>query len=336
MIGETNFERVVGGTKQEQEEAAQVLQEFFEGEYRKLADNQIEKSPEDLEILKATESMVDEIVTEYGGTPKAVLDRQIYLLKPGGTEEATDGKFLGGVCSPFSLKIGVDRDPSDLLFACNAAHELFHLKSYKSARVGETLDDVELYRSGLSLIGNKESDKGKEYFKNLEEAVVAECAKKFYQKAENNILFKDDIEALKKIGDLLTSFCRDRGVSEEIKEKLILELKYIPNPQEIVKQVMSSSNDEEKRKAYFAGMISSMWQRNKVELFERSWERKELYKLLDELIEKSNGKYENRDQLFTEFAKANFSGNYLPLARIVEDILGAGSFRKIAEDFKRE
>jgi hypothetical protein len=50
----------------------------------------------------------------------------------------------------------------------------------------------------------------------------------------------------------------------------------------------------------------------------------------------SGGKFKNRDEVFDEFAKANFSGNYLPLARTVEGVLGKGSFRRLAEEFSEE
>ena len=63
---------------------------------------------------------------------------------------------------------------------------------------------------------------------------------------------------------------------------------------------------------------------------ERSEERDTFNKVLDEIITNSKGKLNNREKLFDEFARAHFSGNYLPLARVIEDALGKGAFRKIA------
>ncbi|MEK7168067.1 MAG: hypothetical protein AAB791_03650, partial [Patescibacteria group bacterium] len=60
---------------------------------------------------------------------------------------------------------------------------------------------------------------------------------------------------------------------------------------------------------------------------------KKMYELLDRLVAGSDGKFKHRDEVFDEFARANFSGNYLPLARIVENILGRGMFKKMAEEF---
>ena len=82
-----------------------------------------------------------------------------------------------------------------------------------------------------------------------------------------------------------------------------------------------------------AEMLGRLIKEKKLETVERYSERSKLYVLLDNMVEKSNGEYKNRSEIFAEFAKANFIGNYLPLARIVEKILGKGEFRKIAEEY---
>jgi len=54
--------------------------------------------------------------------------------------------------------------------------------------------------------------------------------------------------------------------------------------------------------------------------------------LIDEIIEKSHGRFENRQEVFDIFARANFSGNLIPLARLIESIFGKGSFRRLGEE----
>jgi len=58
-----------------------------------------------------------------------------------------------------------------------------------------------------------------------------------------------------------------------------------------------------------------------------------MYSLFDRMIAASGGSLTSRDEVFDIFATANFSGEYLPLARVVEGVLGEGSFREIAEEF---
>jgi hypothetical protein len=65
---------------------------------------------------------------------------------------------------------------------------------------------------------------------------------------------------------------------------------------------------------------------------ERTDEREKLDKVINEIVEDSKDKNLTKDQIFDEFAKAHFTGNYILLARIVEESLGKGSFRRIAEE----
>lgn len=83
-------------------------------------------------------------------------------------------------------------------------------------------------------------------------------------------------------------------------------------------------------------MFKALYEQGEAETVERYQERKRLYELLDRIVANSSGRFESRDEIFNEFARANFSGNYLTISRIVESILGKGSFRKLAEEFSEE
>lgn len=340
MEGRTHYERIVGGTPEEKKAASEELQSFFEEPDERLAEYEIEKTPEDLRILNATESLVNRIVSHYGGDPKPLPLEHIYILKPGSVSAMTGGNLAGGIHKPFGLKIGVEKEGSKLLLASVVAHELFHLKSYKSARVGKSGDGALLYRSGLSMIDTKDSGaeagEEREYFAVLEEAIVVECTKKFLDEISQDAEFSEEAQAVRKFKDWVAAYYRRPGNPEEKAKVLERELKYITGPQDKVEQVLAFSDEEESRQTYAAEMLRSLYEEGKIEMMERYEEREKLYKLLDMLVEKSSGKFKGRDEVFDEFAKANFSGNYLPLARMVEGILGKGSFRKLAEEFARE
>lgn len=340
MKGKTHYERIIGGTEEEKMVASKELQTEFEKMSAKLAEYELEKNPEDLKIIQKTESIIDRMVAQYGGEPKPLPLDHIYVLKPGSVLAMTEGKLAVGIHKPLGLKIGVERGKSKSLFASTVAHELFHLKSYKSARVGKSGEDVRLYRSGLSMIDrkdpNEEMGNEKEYFAILEEAIVAECTKKFLDEISKDSAFSEEAEAVKKFRDWVVAYHRSGGIPEEKAKEFERELKYISEPQNKVERVLAFSDDEEERQAYAAGMFEALCEKGEVETVERYRERKKLYELLDKLVENSGGKFKNRDEVFDEFAKANFSGNYLPLARTVESILGKGSFRKLAEEFSEE
>lgn len=340
MEGKTHYERIISGTKKEKELAFKKLQITFERRDEELAKYEVEKNPEDLEIIKKTESIVDKMVSRYGGEPKILPLDCIYILKPGSVSAMTEGKIAGGIHKPLGLKIGVEKGESKLLFTSSVAHELFHWKSYKAARVGDSGDDVRLYRTGLSMIDRKDLNEKlgeeKEYFAVLEEAIVAECTKKFLDEIGRDSEFNEEAKAVRKFRNWVMGYYRRRGIPEEKVQEILGEIKYIAQPQNKVKEVLALYDDETKRQAYAAGMFDAVHEKGGVEMRERYRERKKLYELLDKLVAHSNGKFKNREEMFTEFAKANFSGNYLPLARIVEDILGKGSFRKLAEEFSEE
>ncbi|MFZ2414909.1 MAG: hypothetical protein WAW33_02870 [Minisyncoccia bacterium] len=340
MEGKTHYERIVGGTEEEKSLASKTLQEAFDRRSKKLAEYEIEKTPEDLEILQKIEVIVDSIVARYGGEPKALPLDHIYILRPDSVLDMTEGRLVGGIHKPIGLKVGVEKGKSKLLFADILAHELFHLKSYKSARVGKSGEDVRLYRSGLSMIDKRDPSEEmgdeKEYFAMLEEAIVAECTKKLLDEISTDSVFSEEAQAIRTFRNWVETYYHSSGISEEKIKEFGKELRYIPDPQDTVERVLAFSKDEEQRQTYAAGIFGALYEKGEVKTVERYAERKKLYELLDKLVINSGGKFKNRDEVFEIFARANFSGNYLSLARTVEGILGKGSFRKLAEEFSVE
>jgi hypothetical protein len=338
MEGKTHYERIIGGTEKEKKDAHRTLQKTFDERNEKIAKYELEKTPEDLELIQKTENIVGSIVTGYKGDPKPTPIDHIYILKQGDVFLASDKRFRGGFHQPFGENVIIEKQKSKLLFVSTLAHELFHLKSYKAARVGKSTEQIHLYRSGFSMFDRKNIDAAetgdeKEYFAILEEAIVAQCAQNFLEIAEKDEMFRKESEASKKIIEWVLAFYRRNGMPEEQATEFIDELKYIDGAEDKVKAILDFSDDENKRQAYAAGMFKAMYEKGDVIMHERYNERKRLQKLLGEIVEKSNGKFKDIDEVFDEFAKANFSGNYLPLARIIEDIFGKGSFRKLAEEF---
>jgi hypothetical protein len=340
MEGKTPYERVVGGTGEEKETALKELQEIFDEQSKDLAKYELEKTPEDLEILKRTESAVDNMVKRHGGDPKPFPLDHIYILKSGSVFAMTEGKLGGGIHKPLGVKVGVEKGESKLLFASSLAHELFHAKSPKVARVGKSGEDVRVYRTGLSMMDRKDPDAElgdeKEYFGMLEEAIVAECTKRFLEQITKEEPFLEEAEAMKKIWGWASEYYRKTGMTEEKVQGTGEELKFIADPQERIKEVETYSEIEVDRQAYAAGMLRRIYEKGDVESMERWRERKMMYDMLDNIVAKSNGRFKNRDEIFDEFARANFSGNYLPLARTIESVLGKGSFRRLADEFAKE
>jgi len=329
------YEKIINGNEEQKKKASEKLQRSFVKRDEELSKYELEKTSEDLEIIKKTQAVVFDIVKKYQGEPKEIPLDNIYILEPEGVSNAIEGSLEGGVHRIETLKIGVEKTDSKFLLASILAHESFHFQSPDVYRIDE-IGESDLYRSGFVMYDKKSKNEteAKEYFSALEEAIVAECTREFLEIIKEDPLFAEEVKAVNRIKNWVMEAFRRVGISEKEIKEYERETKYIANPQEKVEEILNFSEDEEKRQDYTAGMFNALVSRKgNVESFERYTERKKLYELLDNIVSKSYGKFKNRQEIFAEFAKANFTGRYLPIARIVEEILGQGSFRKIAEDF---
>ena len=217
---------------------------------------------------------------------------------------------------------------------------MFHLKGYKSARIGKSGSDIHLYRSGITMVDRKDTEAGvagvgeeKEYFTVLEEAIVAECVRQFLDIFAEEDGINEELIAFNQIRDYISKYYESIGV-DEIRIKVFeQELKYIENSPKILEEIISHSDIEE-RQRYAAEMYANLIKQDKDKaiILERYLERQKMYELLDNIVSKSNGKFEH-GEVFYKLAYSHFSGNYLPFARIVEEVLGKGEFRKLAKEF---
>lgn len=330
-----HYEHIVGTQTDEQSrEANEMLQELFEIKPLDIDEFELEKTPEDLEIIKITEAVVDKIVLKYGGKPKPLPVNHIYLLEPDKLLEYSDGFFSNGLHYNICSTVIVERYKSNVFFASILAHEMFHLKGYKSARIGKSASDIHLYRSGLSMVDRKdiEAKQGNEeiYFNMLEEAIVAECGRQFLDMLVEEDGTNEELLAFNQIRDYIIKYYKRIGLDEMKINIFIRELKYIEDSTQKLEEILKYSDREEVRQEYAAGLYASLGEQ--VITLERHEERQKMYDLLDDIVTKSNNKF-NREELFDKLALAHFSGNYLPFARIVEEVLGKGEFRKLASEF---
>jgi hypothetical protein len=263
-----HYEHIVGiQTEEEGAEAEDRLQGLFESKPSDIDEFELEKTPEDLEIIKITESIVDQIVLKYGGKPKSLPVEHIYLLAPDKLLEYSKGKFAGGQHNPLSSKIIVERNQSTVVFASTLAHEMFHLKGYKSARIGKSGSDIHLYRSGISMVDRKdiEAEVGeeKEYFTGLEEAIVSECVSQFLDILAEEDGINEELIAFNQIRDYISKYYESIGV-DEIRIKLFeKELKYIENTPQILEEIISHSEIEEERQRYASEIYDNLIKQDK-------------------------------------------------------------------------
>lgn len=335
----TRFERVVGrkgGLEGEREEAQKQLQQWLEDPVNCLVGpHAIERNEKDTELIRCVEEAVDALISRYGGTPTPFPPNKIFLLKPGVVKEVTGGMALTGVHFLLSQDIAVERPESDVGFAVALAHELFHAKSYKAARIMPD-GNPDVYRSGLRVTGKNDE----QFFAELEEAIVVEMTRKFNAESIPTIpSLREEAVSIEKIKAWIRTTLKLYGAFTPAHEARINEVYSIPNIKEFI-QFLDTPIDlgtaSSHTLGYALGVIDRCLQRSEATIDTRSKERERLYALLGYLQEAAPARYTDAEQVFTEFARANFSGDLLSLARNIEGITEKGVFRKIAESFQEK
>ncbi len=99
-------------------------------------------------------------------------------------------------------------------------------------------------------------------------------------------------------------------------------------------RVLESGDDNRFKLEFLAGFLDKAEKSESLVRTDRISELEEFYKLLDSLV--GRGVYRNVNEAFDAFARANFSGNLLPLGKRIDSVLGKGAFREIAEKFREE
>ncbi|MFZ1626673.1 MAG: hypothetical protein WAT81_02600 [Candidatus Moraniibacteriota bacterium] len=81
------------------------------------------------------------------------------------------------------------------------------------------------------------------------------------------------------------------------------------------------------------GRLFGMGDRTRIstESFTYVPERRILVSLIEKLMQKNQGEFTDRDELFDMFAAAMLTGNILPIGKLIDRSFGAGTFRAIGE-----
>lgn len=331
---ESPFSKIVGGNKETREEferdasmeASRTGEDLF-GEYL------VEPNENEAEIIKETIGYSNNLAAKYGSI-KFVDPSRVFLLKENGVEMSSDGMIRDGIFNSLTNSIGVDRSPSsNVVLAMGINHEALHMSSYQAAQLwGEGGSGT--YRSGIEMV---ERGGGTKYFKQAQEAIIAILNKKFF----DEFLSKDpryikEIEYTKAVKERIVSYLNKIVTDEGVRLKMLdyyENILVLPDAENLYERLYGSgeySNQSDAWKiGFFENFLEEQLISGKVAL-ERQEEIQTFNIVLDDIIKKSEGKIVDREKLFDEFARAHFTGNYLPLARIIEDACGKGYFREIA------
>ena len=326
------FNKVVGGDVGRKEE----MKEYWRRDVKRLSekngeilkDLELELSEEEREDIEMIGGYVNVIASRYGAEEKPATE--VVLLEEGGVSKMTGGKFRSGACSQYQRSIIMDESPSRLAFATTLAHEMFHLAGYTTLRFSKNENDVYLSRTGITM---ESKDGDVEYFKEIEEALVSRAEHMLFDEYLcKDPRYADEIAKTDFVKKWLRKSFEAYGTFSREQEEFLDSVYSFPDIDELIEK-LEGNESEQFKFGYLHGYVDEMLEEESVIFHERRGERKKFDSLVDSIMENSAGKYTDRQEILDLFMRAHFSGKLLPLARVVEQSMGKGSFREVAENF---
>ena len=301
--------RMVGGASadkkgQAKKEIEQALFNHFESltseEKEWFEKFEYPKSEKELALIEFANKETSELMREAGIKPYDVPAENYHIIPPELYKKAASEN---GTAATFNKEQGIIFDAqhfrdNPVNFGAVALHETLHLKAHFSVEVGKENEKVSKtpYREGVSvraLQSYGHHGKYHEHFRGLHEAIVAETEKKLLAKLL-------DLPELAKEKEWLMS-----DEAKELREKLAGKKEI---PKDDIIWVGKKGKDDWETISYLQ-------------------QREVLNYVCAEIQEQFPDQYQNTDDVFKEFLKAYFTGQLLPIARLVEKTFGEGSFR---------
>lgn len=309
MENKPNF-RIIGNIsqeekKQQKEEINSILYERHLFNLSEELKSEVEKSEHkktesELMLIDFANQKTNELMESLGSTPYTVPAINFHLLPADLYRKICKND---NYATTFHTKQGIfmngqEYQKNDLFFSATAFHELLHLKSHFTMEVNKNPEGKLTktpYREGLAVRALQESglnDIYYDYFRGLYEAVVSSYEIPYTDMVFELPMFKEEKEWM------------HSKEAQEIKKKISLEERI--NEQEIY---WVSRNGKDFLTPPYPDL------------------RKTFDYILEEIYLTAKNKFNSRQEVKNEFLKSSFNGNLLPIAKLVENTFGKGSFR---------
>lgn len=308
-MGERPEPKIVGSGSAERKEAItlKITKSFGESHYEQFSEEQraelkageYDKRPEEVAAIRVANDITDRLMEKFGVHPFDVPERNIHIV-PGEIIEKLFGGSASNVATTYYDKEGVAMSAAavrqnPIYFAEVILHEIAHLKAPLAFSVEE--NSVSAYRTGVHA-GTTTAKKMKigsmQMFGGLEEAIVAEIGKRYFEEAINSNQF------LKEEADWQRS-------EEALNFKGWVAWKEgIP-----IEDIVSVSREGKEQ-----GRLPHP-------------ELRRTLNYLADCIAEDNPEI-SKDEVMKTFFGAHFTGRLLPIAKNIEASFGKGSFRVLS------
>jgi len=264
-----------------------------------------EKTAEERLMIGRASEYANSVRAKFGLPPKKISEDLVTMV-PHSAPSDRSSAFV-----PAQERVSVREGGQKLARLDHVQHEIFHASSFNVVKGGAGAGGVEYYRSGVSAVSQKvKNEKGNSVvlLDPLNEAITEELSRRGVV-----ALGEDDLD----FGDMV----RERKQGLEDMEKVRARGNVLP-PQEVLNEELLYARidfDQKTIDQEFAGY---------------SEERKAMWKLFGKVYGKDPVKFEGKtreeavEELFEIASKAYFTGNLLPLGRMVNAAFGKDSFRE--------
>lgn len=301
--------RIIGGASAEsKEQKKKEIEQAFFSHFESLSPqerDQLEKfeypkSEKELAIISFANKETSRLMEEAGIKPYDVPVENYHIVPSELYKKATDGD---GTATTSNTKQAIIFDAqyfrdNPVNFGAVALHESLHLKAHFSIEVQEEYDKVNVtpYREGVT-VRSLQSDgyhgKYHLHFAGLHEGIVAETEKRLLPKLLDYPELAKEKEWL--ISDEAKEMRKKLAEKEEISEDDII-------------WVGKKGEDDWETIPYLS-------------------QRNVLNYTCEEIQKQFPTEFQSADEVYKTFLNAHFTGQLLPLARLVEKTFGEGSFR---------
>ncbi|OGY64803.1 MAG: hypothetical protein A3I24_03350 [Candidatus Harrisonbacteria bacterium RIFCSPLOWO2_02_FULL_41_13b] len=257
-----------------------------------------DKKPFEKSAIKKANEITNKLIEASGTTPFDIPERNIHVLPQTIFLQIRGENEIESVATTIHSLQGIILNAEKLIHPFDRIsttfHEMVHLKNFLNVEITSTESNI--HRMGLEINATekKEEESGDfTKFEGLAEAVVAEIEKHYFP------------ELIAGIPDLKENLDFNNSVKgKKLKEKAAKE-NGIP-----VDEIMFI---DETGKIYGTFCYYN--------------QRKVLYYLVDRIYETHKNQFQSKDGVMKIFFATNFNGKLLPVARLIENVFGKGSFR---------
>lgn len=281
----------------------------------------VETRERDKQLFALAAQHVARYAESLGG-PRRDYPEEMLMKLSAGQDGERNARYL-----TYSGHVTIEETNNGVEFIADITHELFHYASPLNLRADKALDVTTSHRQGLTAFSQ---DGEVRYFQRLHEAIVEESTRRVFKDMAKDPLLEKQTKATEEVKRWLRAKMRMELLNEEYIDSVVDDIFHIKNAQELL-DCFQGLASLKKKFELFTHKLDTARKKGNVLESERYLERSDLRAIIDELFKKAPGEFKDKEEVYQMFAKANFTGQLLPLARKVERILGKGAFRKMGE-----